>query len=500
LDGLGGAPNTLWPTRYNNFEPRFGFAWRTPPSIPGLQVVRGGYAIMHEPTSGLFRIPIPDLSPPTAQFATNGAANGGQVQMDNFPLVLPKTGFAFPADGKVTNLANIAQVYYLSKNVAIPYIQQWNLGLGFQFGGNYGLDLTYAGSKGTQLFGPSQIFNGINLPEYAREFLAGLNMNDLFPNPAGIKDQSGNVIQVTRQNLLRPIPTTGSISNPLAQGYGSWYNALQVNLTKRYSRGVQFNLNYTWMKSTDTTSCDGQFCNDNLQNWGTGAAQLLNGDRHLEHSISVFSIPHTFRFSYNWDLPVGKGKPFLHNVSGWLNQVVGNWKWTGTGSVQAGTPIQTQTGNTAGFPEDVGKIRANINSGVPLQVNNWKNGCNNPATQRCPFVNSLALFTPPGFMTIGNTPRVPDYLRGPYQTKYNMAILKEFPIHEQIRLSFRAEMYGAFNHVYFSPGANNFTIYQNLDYSKGGVPPVTSANIAPAYADLGIGGNRTMQMGLKLYF
>ena len=500
LDGLGGAPNTLWSTRYNNFEPRIGFAWRTPPAIPGLTVIRGGYAMTHEPTSGLFRIPIPDLSPPTNQYATNGAANGGQVQLDSFPLVLPPLSFAFPSDGKVTNLANIAQVYYLSKNVAIPYIQQWNFGLGFEFGNNYGLDVTYAGSKGTQLFGPSQIFNGVNLQEYAKEFLAGLNMNDLFPNPAGIKDQNGNVIQVTRANLLRPIPTTGAISNPLEQGYGSWYNALQINLTKRYSKGLQWNINYTWMKSTDDTSCEGQFCNDNIQNWGVGAAQLLNGDRHLEHSISVFDIPHTFRFSYNWDLPFGKGKAFLNGAPGWLNQIVGNWKWTGTGSVQSGTPIQTQTGNTAGFPEDVGKIRANINPGVPLYLNGWENNCNNPVTQRCSYVNSLALFSPPAFMTVGNTPRVPDYLRSPSQTKYNMAIIKEFPIHEQVRLAFRAELYGALNHIYYSPSANNFTIYQNLDYSKGGIPPVTAANIAPAFSDLGIAGNRTIQMGLKLYF
>ncbi len=500
LNGLGGAPNALWQTRYNNIEPRFGFAWRTPPSIPGLTVIRGGYAIAHTPTSGLFRIPIPDLSPPSAQYATNGAANGGQVQLDSFPLVLPKQNFSFPADGRVTNLAALAAIYYLPKDVAIPYIQQWNVGFGFQFGGSFGLDITYAGSKGTQLFGPSQFFNGIDLGEYGKQFLAGLNMNDLLPNPAGIKDQNGNVIQVTRASLLRPIPTVGAISNPLAQGYGSFYNALQVNLTKRYSRGLQFNVNYTWMKSTDTTSCEGQFCNDNLQNWGVGAAQLLNGDRRLEHSISVFSIPHTFRFNYNWDLPVGKGKAALHNAPGWLNQIVGNWKWTGTGSVQTGTPIQTQTGNTAGFPEDVGRIRANINSGVPLYLSGWSNNCNNPITQRCSYVNSLALFSPPAFMTVGNTPRVPDYLRGPNQFKYNMAILKEFPIHEQIRVAFRAELYGALNRVYFQPGANNFTIYQNLDYSRGGVPSVSAANIVPAYADLGIQGNRTMQMGVKLYF
>src|SRR5262249_8389177 len=154
-----------------------------------------------------------------------------------------------------------------------------------EFGRNLGLDVTYVGSKGTQLFGPSQLYNTINLPEYVKELQSGLNMSDLFPNPAGLKDQNGNIIQVSRQNLLRAIPTVGAISNPLAQGYGSFYNALQINFTKRYSKGLQFNINYTWMKSTDNTSCDGQFCNDNIANWGVGAAQLLNGDRHLEHSI-----------------------------------------------------------------------------------------------------------------------------------------------------------------------------------------------------------------------
>ena len=502
LHGLGNAINTLWPTRYNNIEPRLGFAYRLPKLIPGLTVMRGGYAITHTPTSGLFRAAIPDLAPPASQFANNGAANGLPVQLDSFPAVLGNAPLAFPADGKVTNLTSVTQVYYLPKNVSIPYIQQWNLGFGFQFGKDYGLDLTYVGSKGTQLFGPSQLFNTINIQEYATQFKAGLNMGDLFPNPAGLKDQNGNTILVSRQNLLRAIPTLNGISNPLTQGYGSFYNALQSNLTKRFSKGVQFNANYTWMKSTDTTSCEGQFCSDNIQNWGTGAAQLLNGDRHLEHSISVFSIPHTFRYSFNWDLPVGKGKWLLGSAHGWANQIVGNWKITGTGSAQSGSPIQTATGNTAGFPEDVGRIRANIILGVPYYVDNWKNGCNNALTQRCPYINSLNLFSPPAFLTVGNTPRVPDYLRMPSRTTFNMAILKEFPIHEQIRVAFRAELYGALNHVFFGTNGNNFSIYQNLDYSKANTPTVTQANIAPAYADVGanIGGNRTIQLGLKLYF
>ena len=80
--------------------------------------------------------------------------------------------------------------------------------------------------------------------------------------------------------------------------------------------------------------------------------------------------------------------------------------------------------------------------------------------------------------------------------------LDQFFTERQRVLAFRAELYGALNHVYFGTNGNNFTIYQNLDYSKGGVPSVTSANINPAYADIGanIGGTRTIQLGLKLYW
>ena len=58
------------------------------------------------------------------------------------------------------------------------------------------------------------------------------------------------MITVARQDLLRGIPTMGSIGNPLGQGYNSSYNALQMNFQKRFSHGLQFNVNYTWMKST----------------------------------------------------------------------------------------------------------------------------------------------------------------------------------------------------------------------------------------------------------
>ncbi len=503
LDGLGGVSDTLWPTRYNNLEPRIGFAFRLPPFIKGLKVLRGAYAITHVPTAGLFSSAVPDLSPKSAQLATNGGVNGGQVQMDTNPLALPTGGFILPPDGKFTGITNVNAIYYLNPHVTMPYVQQWNLGFGFQWGNNYGLELNYVGTKSTNLFGPSAIFNSINLPEYVSEFNAGLNMTQQIPNPQGIIGANGQVIMVSRQNSLRPLSTLLDITDPLQQGYDARYNALQINLTKRYSHGFQFNVNYTWMKAMDDSSCMGQYCTNQIQNWGTGSPQLFGDSHSLEKSISVFDVPSAFRFNYNWDLPAGRGKQFLGSAHGVVNQIIGNWKLSGSGSAQSGLPFQAYANTNAGFPDDVAHLRPNIVPGVNPILPGWHANCNNPVTQTCPYVNALAVFTPPSFLSVGNATRVLDNIRMPHTVSYNMAILKDFPIHEQVRLAFRAELYGALNHPTFSTNQNNFSLYNTgLNYVGVINPVVTAANINSVYSSVStnIGGRRTIQLGLKLYF
>ncbi len=507
LGGQNGAPTTLWPTRYNNIEPRFGFAWRLPKLIPGLQVLRGAYAISHIPTNGLYSSAFPDLSPKSVSLATNGAANGWQVQMDYAPVVLPSGGFVMPPKGIITSYTNLNGVYYLNNHVTIPYMQQWNMGLGFQFGKDYGLDVNYVGSKGTNMFGTSSIFNAVDLNTYVKDYQAGLNLSQLVPDPTGLLNPNGTPVMVTLQNSLRKIPTLGDVTDPLSQGFDSRYNALQMNFTKRFSKGFQFGVNYTWMKSMDDSSCAGQYCGGNIQNWGTGSPQLYGDSHKLEKSISVSDVPSTFRYNFNWDLPVGKGKGLLNGTRGVLNQVVGNWKLSGNGEVRSGFPLQALSGTTAGFPDAVRNIRVNIISGVNPVIPNWKDNSNNAVTQRCPYINALSVFTPPAYLSVGNAPRVMDYIRMPHVVTFNMAILKDFPIHEQVRLAFRAELYGALNHVYFQTNANNFAAYTGLSYTgtliQGvTVPTVAPNNIQTAYADIGanIGGNRTIQLGLKLYF
>src|SRR5205823_10932137 len=127
---------------------------------------------------------------------------------------------------------------------------------------------------------------------------------------------------------------------------------------------------------------------------------------------------------FNWDLPMGKGKWLLTSPGRVLNQVVGNWKLSGNGEFRSGFPLQALSGTTAGFPDAVRNIRVNIVPGVNPIVPNWKDNCNNSVTQRCPYINVLSVFTPPAYLTVGNAPRVMDYIRMPHVQTFNMAILK----------------------------------------------------------------------------
>ena len=509
MDGRGGAPTTLWPTRYNNWEPRVGFAYRLPAIIPGLQVMRGAYAINHVPTSGLFRIAIPDFSPKTESLAGNAAANGGQVQMDFDPAVIPTGGLAVPANGQFTNISNINTLYELNPHVVIPYIQQWNFGFGFQWGNSMGLDILYIGNKSTNLFGYSAIDNSVPLAPYEALYAAGANLSASVPNPQGIKNAAGVVTTVSLQNSLRPLSTVGDITDPTFEGYDAHYEALSLNFKKRLSMGFQLNVNFVWMKSMDDSSCMGQYCNDQIQNWGTSNPQMRGDyapDSHdLERSISSFDIPYDLKLNYNWDIPVGKGKQFLNTQNRILNGFIGNWKTSGNMQWRSGIPFDAYIGSAAGWPDNTASLRPNINPGVSTILPNWKANCDNSVTQICPYINSMALFSPPGFLQIGDAPRVLS-IRMPIVDVYNMAFLKEIPLHEQVKVVIRGELYGAFNHAYFATNGNNFTLYTGLTYLAGStygqVPAYTSTNISTSFASVSsnIGGTRTVQLGIKLYF
>ncbi len=110
----------------------------------------------------------------------------------------------------------------------------------------------------------------------------------------------------------------------------STYNALQVQLNKRYSGGLSWIANYTFSKSLSNVT--------NLYSGGTGAPMIAT-NLALQKSISSYDQPQVVKVGINYELPVGKGKRFGSNMNPLLNGVIGGWKVQFIGNYSSGTPF-----------------------------------------------------------------------------------------------------------------------------------------------------------------
>ena len=217
-----------------------------------------------------------------------------------------------------------------------------------------GMEVNYVGNKSTNMFGPSAIFNAINLQQYTQEFEAGLNMSQSIPNPQGITGPTGQVINVTRQNSLRPLSTLGDITDPTVAGLRRALQRAADQLHQALLAGLPVQCELRLDEGHGRRVVRGPVLHQRRSRTGAPAGRSFYGDSHsLEKSISTYDIPSDFRLNYNWDIPVGKGKQFLNVQRGWINQIIGNWKTSGNLEERSGLPFSVWSGTAAGFPDDV---------------------------------------------------------------------------------------------------------------------------------------------------
>ena len=108
------------------------------------------------------------------------------------------------------------------------------------------------------------------------------------------------------------------------------YHSLVLTLRKRYSKGVQFDLNYTLSESKDNGSSverGGSF--GNFSNGGYTGFLLNSFEPDLQYGTSDFDVRHQVNANWIWDLPFGQGRKFGSNASGFMNHVIGDWSVAG---------------------------------------------------------------------------------------------------------------------------------------------------------------------------
>jgi len=148
-------------------------------------------------------------------------------------------------------------------------------------------------------------------------------------------------------------------------GSGS-YHALQVTARKRFSSGVQFDLNYTFSKSIDLSSTresDGSSVKQILNPWSPGLMRAVS-DYDVRHLVSAMLVA---------ELPFGRGHHFLSGANKMVDAIIGGWQVSGIWRQSSGLPISVSNGgfwptnwNAAGYATQTGTFTQGTNKNSAL--------------------------------------------------------------------------------------------------------------------------------------
>ena len=424
----------------NAYMPRVGFAWD--PTGNGKWTFRAGYGIFYDQFQNgpgtASQVPISSL--PWAQF---NQYSGAGLNFAN-----PYSGHSYPAPN---TFVSPSTVFAIDATARPPYMQDWNFGIQRSLFDRYLVEVRYVGSKGTHL------------------------PRNIEANPA-IYGPGATAQNADRRRLYAGCPSNGgactfSTIAELADITNSTYESGQISVSRRFARGLAFNISYWYSKSLDYLSS---------MNLAGASSQPLAGENDLaqnpfdlaaEHGPSLFDARQRFVASGSWEPRVSRDAPVV------LRRIFSAWQLNVIASHNSPTPftvydstnvsLQANSPPISGYAASRPDLTGNPNSG-PHTVNQWINAT---AFRRLNPVTEAGQF--------GNAGR--NIARGPAFTDFDMSLMRNFTLTEAVRLQFRAESFNVANHP-------NFGI------------PVADLNSPNFGKILSAAPPRLMQFALKLMF
>ncbi len=416
IAGIGANPMNLGrKTYWTNFAPRFGAAFRFDPKT----VLRAGYGISYVPfpdNSYAYNFPVRQNN---AFNALNTFSAAGSMAA-GFPPPVPAE---IPQDGilrtpPASNYDVVAGDYHEA------YVQSWNLSLQRALPKEFTLEAAYVGNLGIRINSRPNLNAGLVAG-------AGANGQPLF--------------QQFRRTQATTLLFAGSSTN---------YHSLQMKFDRRFSGGFLLTTAYTFGKAMDRMGVD-----------NGGWFNYIHP--HMDYARGDSDVTHVFVQSYIYELPFGKGKPWLQ--SGPARWILGDWQVNGIFTSQVGTPLNF-TYNAATLNAPGNGNRPNITGPVRFLG----------GIGRDEFFFDTSNFSAPPAATFGNMGR--NLVQGPGLVDLTFSAFRMFPIGERIKGEFRAEFFNLTN----TPHFNN----PNAEFGNANFGKVTGAQ-----AD-----QRQIQFGLKFTF
>jgi hypothetical protein len=430
-----GIPESLRYSQKTDFAPRVGFAWQ--PFGGGKTVIRGGYGRFIEALLG-------------SAISSSWGVDTSDVGTFKNTIVNGKPTYTFPAAYPADIAQPGTQAFYQAFNDHYndPFVQEWNLTVEQALGKGVGFRASYDGNHGANL---GLLYNANEVP--------------------------ANTVGFSTANLSAPYPLWDYIAYQDSKGISN-YNAFTAAVEKRFSGGLQFQASYIFAKNLadnpgyDPTAFAGE----------AGGTVTNQFDPRLDYGNVAYTRRNRFLMTYLYELPFGKGKPFLNGGNGVLNRVVGGWELAGVLLFQSGPYMTVLAGGDpsgTGFNQLVGNGRADTVPGVPLysdqsigRSGHWIN----PGAFAVPE-NNIGRFADSSVGAV----------EGPGTEAISASLIKSISFTESVRLQFGAEVSNLFNHP-------NYAVPGNLTVGTSGFSSITSLQTAEG------AGPRAIQLTCRINF
>jgi Carboxypeptidase regulatory-like domain len=486
------------------------------------------------------------LSPSVANFYTlespgqylpqGQLANGNPLPQITFPLYnqypYPSSASGCGPQGNEACLPPQEPFITLAKTARLPRIFQWSIGFQQEIAPNLVVDANYVGNRGAWFTAPlldTQSFNGLT-PNILANLLTegpggtplyGATSNMSFQNPANYAllqlpinnpaVQKAFPLLANPNNVYPGFPTTQTLAQalrPYPQWYGvpsflgppdgdTWYDALQIKVTKRYSHGLTAQVAYTFSKSLTNAA------NSNTS-YLTPEDPVLNDPYNIptDKQLSGFDQPQVLVISFSYTTPK-LPEDFLGGSTGGkaLSWIARDWTIGGVLKYASGMLIQSPASNitlwnTMGIGGTPLNGVSNFGGSEPLE--NYVPGQNclsvNPNSHFDPFTTLVLnpnAWSNQSTETFGDAAPYYTNCRWQRQPAESLSLGRVFRITERVQLLVQAQFFNPFNRVFYvmPTGATTSTTPASyMNQFPGSASPTGALSAGYGYVNMQNGG------------